>query len=172
MVGGVGCYRAMTERIRLSTVETDLGPMLLAASRRGVVAVARGTDAAALLPALARRLPGAEVVPGSDRWTDWLVAWAAGERHDAPPLDLRGLSPFDAAVYRAVRDVSWGERATYGEIARTVGRPGAARAVGGAMARCPLFPAVPCHRIVRAADGWSGWGGSDALKRRLLAREG
>jgi O6-methylguanine-DNA--protein-cysteine methyltransferase len=43
--------------------------------------------------------------------------------------------------------------------------------VGGAMSRCPLFPAVPCHRVVRAADGWSGWGGDVALKRRLLAAE-
>lgn len=161
----------MTERIILSSVDTDLGPMLLATSSHGVAGVARGTDAAALLPTLARRLPGADVVPGSDHWVDWLVAWAAGERHDAPPLDLRGLSPFDADVYRAVRDVGWGERATYGEIALAVGRPGAARAVGGAMGRCPLFPAVPCHRIVRAADGWSGWGGSDDLKERLLARE-
>jgi O6-methylguanine-DNA--protein-cysteine methyltransferase len=43
--------------------------------------------------------------------------------------------------------------------------------VGNAMARCPFFPAVPCHRVVRAADGWSGWGGDVRLKRRLLAAE-
>jgi O-6-methylguanine DNA methyltransferase len=60
---------------------------------------------------------------------------------------------------------------TYGDVAAAIGHPGAARAVGGAMARCPLFPAVPCHRVVRAADGWSGWGGSDGRKRMLLARE-
>ena len=79
---------------------------------------------------------------------------------------------FDAAVYRAVRDLGWGDRATYGDVAVAAGRPGAARAVGGAMARCPIFPAVPCHRVVRAADGWSGWGPSgDARKRALLDRE-
>jgi len=50
-------------------------------------------------------------------------------------------------------------------------RGAADRAVGNAMARCPLFPAVPCHRVVRAADGWSGWGGDPALKRRLLHAE-
>ena len=161
----------MTPRITLASVETDLGPMLLAASPRGVVAVARGTDAAALLPSIARRLPGAEIVPASSNHAAWLVAWAAGERRDLPPLDLRGVSPFDADVYRAVQGVAWGETATYGEIATVVGRPGAARAVGGAMSRCPFFPAVPCHRVVRATDGWSGWGGSNALKRRLLARE-
>ena len=65
-----------------------------------------------------------------------------------------------------------GETVTYGEVAVLIGSPGAARAVGNAMSRCPLFPAVPCHRVVRAADGWSGWGGDDRLKRRLLAAEG
>ena len=65
-----------------------------------------------------------------------------------------------------------GETVTYGEVAALIGSPGAARAVGGAMSRCPLFPAVPCHRVVRASDGWSGWGGDDRLKRRLLRAEG
>jgi O-6-methylguanine DNA methyltransferase len=56
-------------------------------------------------------------------------------------------------------------------VAAAIGSPRAARAVGNALARCPLFPAVPCHRVVRAADGWSGWGGDVALKRRLLTAE-
>lgn len=158
----------MPERITVSAVDTSLGPMVLATTSRGVAAVERGPD---LVAGLQRRFPGCELITGTGRHDAWLAAWAAGERRDAPPVDLRGLSPFDAAVYRAVRDIGWGERATYGEVAIMVGRPGAARAVGGAMGRCPLFPAVPCHRVVHAADGWSGWGGADALKRTLLARE-
>ena len=88
-----------------------------------------------------------------------------------PDVDLRGVPPFDARVYAIVRAVPSGETVTYGEVAAAIGSPGAARAVGGAMARCPLFPAVPCHRVVRSADGWSGWGGDVALKRRLLSAE-
>jgi methylated-DNA-[protein]-cysteine S-methyltransferase len=88
-----------------------------------------------------------------------------------PPVDLRGLSAFDRAVYDVVRGVPAGDTITYGEVAALIGSPGAARAVGGAMSRCPLFPAVPCHRVVRATDGWSGWGGDVALKRRLLRAE-
>ena len=88
-----------------------------------------------------------------------------------PPVDLRGLSDFDARVYEVVRSVPAGETVTYGDVARLIGSPGSARAVGGAMSRCPLFPAVPCHRVVRASDGWSGWGGDDRLKRQLLVRE-
>ena len=159
----------MTERLTLSEVETDLGPMLLVTSPRGVVAV--GRDLATVSGELRVRLPEADLVTGRDPQVAWLRGWAAGMRRDPPSVDLRGIPPFDAAVYAAVRDIGWGERATYGDVAVAIGHPGAARAVGGAMRRCPLFPAVPCHRVVRAADGWSGWGGDDTLKRRLLDRE-
>ncbi len=162
----------MPPRITLSTVETDLGPMILATSARGILAIGGGSDEGPMVAAIVRRLPGAEIVSG---WTDaaaWLSGWSAGTRRDAPTLDLRGLSAFDAEVYRFVGGVAWGERVTYGDVAAAIGRPGAARAVGGAMGRCPLFPAVPCHRVVRAADGWSGWGPSgNRMKRELLARE-
>jgi O-6-methylguanine DNA methyltransferase len=160
----------MTERLTLSPIETSLGPMLVVSSPRGVVAV--GRDLATVSVDVRERLPGAELVPGADAHAAWLVDWADGLRRDLPPVDLRGIAAFDAAVYAAVRDIGWGERATYGDVAVAIGRPGAARAVGGAMGRCPLFPAVPCHRVVRAADGWSGWGDDDAVKRRLLDREG
>ncbi len=160
----------MTERLTLSEVETDLGPMLLVTSSRGVVAV--GRDLATLGAELRARLPTAKLVAGRDPHAGWLRDWVTGVRRNLPPVDLRGIAPFDAAVYAAVRDIGWGERATYGDVAVAMGHPGAARAVGGALGRCPLFPAVPCHRVVRAADGWSGWGGDDAVKRRLLVREG
>ena len=159
----------MTERLTLTDVQTDLGPMLLVTSSRGVVAI--GRDLATVSADVRVRLPAAELVAGADAHAAWLSDWLAGERRDLPAVDLRGLSTFNAAAYAAVRDIGWGERATYGDVAVAIGHPGAARAVGGAMGRCPLFPAVPCHRVVRAGDGWSGWGGDDALKRRLLDRE-
>ena len=162
----------MPEEITIESVETAWGPMQLATTARGVLLIERGDDPGPLLAEAQRRLPGSEFHGSAADSGRWLAAWIAGERRDLPPVDLRGLSPFDAAVYVAVREVGWGERATYADIAIAAGRPGAARAVGGAMARCPLFPAVPCHRVVRAADGWSGWGASgDARKRQLLDRE-
>ena len=159
----------MTERLALSAVESSLGPMFVVTSSRGVVAV--GRDLVTVSARIRVRLPAAELVPGIDARAAWLVSWAHGARRDLPPVDVRGIAAFDAAVYGAVRDIGWSERATYGDVAVAIGHPGAARAVGGAMGRCPLFPAVPCHRVVRAADGWSGWGADDALKRRLLDRE-
>lgn len=150
--------------LRFGRVESPLGPLWVAETDAGIAAISRDDSPEVMLAALRRRFPGLEPVP--DRVDD---TWASGA--PAPPTDVRGLSPFDARVYEVVRSVPAGETVTYGEVAALVGSPGAARAVGGAMARCPLFPLVPCHRVVRAADGWSGWGGDDGLKRRLLDAE-
>jgi O-6-methylguanine DNA methyltransferase len=154
--------------IRFARAETSLGPMWVAETDAGVAAVEREVALDAFLAPLRRRFPGLEPVPG-----DLDVAWigAALDGGPLPRVDLGGLSEFDARVYDAVRRVPAGGTATYGEIAAAIGSPGAARAVGGSMSRCPFFPAVPCHRVVRASDGWSGWGGDDRLKRRLLEAE-
>lgn len=150
--------------LRFGRVDSPLGPLWVAETDAGVAAVTRSERLEAFLVPLRRRFPDLDPVP-AELDAGWLAgAWL-------PPVDLQGLSAFDRAVYEVVRSVPRGETITYGEVAARVGSPGAARAVGVAMSRCPLFPAVPCHRVVRAADGWSGWGGDDQLKRRLLAAE-
>lgn len=92
----------------------------------------------------------------------------------AVDLDATPLSDFQRHVLLTVRaEVPHGETATYGEVAELAGRPGAARAVGTAMARNPVPFLVPCHRVV-AANGIGGYGGGPdgvALKRALLDRE-
>ena len=149
--------------LRFARVDSPLGPMWVAETDDGVAACSRADAPDPFLAALRRRFPGIEAVAD-----DVEASWLGGA---PPPLDVTGLSPFDARVYLVVRDIPTGETLTYGEVAALIGSPGAARAVGGAMSRCPLFPAVPCHRVVRAADGWSGWGGDVALKRMLLKAE-
>jgi len=156
--------------LRFARVETPLGPMLVAETDLGLAALSRSEPIDAFLASLQRRFPGHEMQPG-ELEAAWLTDALEGRGLSSPPVDLRGLSPFDARVYQVVRSISCGETLTYGEVAKLIGSPGAARAVGGAMSRCPLFPAVPCHRVVRAADGWSGWGGDDRLKLRLLRLE-
>ncbi len=150
--------------LRFARVETSLGSMWVAETDRGVAAASRSEPLEAFLEPLRRRLPRYDAV-----LADLDAGWVDAGR--LLPVDLRGLSRFDAAVYRVVRSIPAGETMTYGEVAAAVGSPLAARAVGNAMGRCPLFPAVPCHRVVRAADGWSGWGGDPRLKRRLLIAE-
>jgi O-6-methylguanine DNA methyltransferase len=150
--------------LRFARAESPLGAMWVAETDRGVAATSRVESLDAFLAPLRRRFPGLEPAPA-----ELDSGWLGGE--SLPPVDLRGMPAFDRAVYEAVRSVPRGDTITYGEVAVMVGSPGAARAVGNAMARCPLFPAVPCHRVVRASDGWSGWGGDVSLKRRLLAAE-
>ena len=78
---------------------------------------------------------------------------------------------FDAAVWTATRQIPYGETASYGELALMAGYPGAARAAGGSMSRCPLFPVVPCHRVIHADGSIRGWGGDLWIKRWLLDLE-
>ncbi|MGH2418784.1 MAG: methylated-DNA--[protein]-cysteine S-methyltransferase [Candidatus Limnocylindria bacterium] len=155
--------------LRFARVESSLGPTWVAETDAGVAAVSRAPSLEGFLAPLRRRFPDLEPEP-ADVDTAWLED-PFGPGQTMPMVDVRGLSGFDARVYETVRRIPPGETATYGEVAAMVGSPGAARAVGGAMSRCPLFPAVPCHRVVRASDGWSGWGGDDRLKRRLLDDE-
>lgn len=154
-------HRRPMTRIHFGRADSSVGPIWVAETDAGIAACSRADSPEPMLAGLRRRFPDAEPAPTG----------AMPSLPVEPELDLRGLSDFDAAVYRAVAQIPSGETLTYGEVARLVGSPGAARAVGGAMARCPLFPVVPCHRVVRAADGWSGWGANAELKRRLLAEE-
>lgn len=92
-----------------------------------------------------------------------------------PRLDLSGVSPFDRAVWEAAVKIPWGVTSSYGEIAAAIGRPGAARAVGGALGRNRLVLLVPCHRVISSAGGaraLCGFTGGLELKRYLLALEG
>jgi O-6-methylguanine DNA methyltransferase len=95
-----------------------------------------------------------------------------GRALDDLPLELEGHG-FAAEVLQALRDVPAGTTVTYAELARRLGKPGAARAVGNACAANPFLLVVPCHRVVPAAGGvgnYAGAGGA-ATKRKLLARE-
>ena len=92
----------------------------------------------------------------------------------AVDLDLDRVSPFYRRVYDAARSIGWGQTTSYGMLAQQVGSPGAARAVGQAMARNPVPVIIPCHRVIaseRKVGGFSAFGGT-VTKERLLALEG
>ena len=127
-------------------------------------------------------MPAVDEPPGAPRRDRAVAAqfdaWCAGTRHVIDvsiDLEASDLSEFQVHALRTLRaEVPWGETVTYGELAELAGRPGAARAIGTAMARNPVPFVIPCHRVV-AANGIGGYGGGTAgiaLKRRLLAREG
>lgn len=86
------------------------------------------------------------------------------------PLRLRGTA-FELRVWRALQEIPYGETASYGEVARTIGEPSAARAVGLANARNPIAVIVPCHRVIGADGSLTGYGGGLERKRLLLELE-
>jgi methylated-DNA-[protein]-cysteine S-methyltransferase len=101
-----------------------------------------------------------------------LKAYFAGELKDfTVPLSVRGGSDFERAVWAQLRRIPYGEMQTYGEVARIVGDPGAARAVGVACNRNPIAVVVPCHRVVGADGSLTGYGGGLQRKRALLDLE-
>ncbi|MGH2903359.1 MAG: methylated-DNA--[protein]-cysteine S-methyltransferase [Solirubrobacteraceae bacterium] len=103
--------------------------------------------------------------------TAQLREYFAGERTTfevqlAPPG-----APFELEVWRALREIPYGETVSYGEIARRVGQPTAARAVGTANGRNPIAVIVPCHRVIGADGSLTGYGGGLERKRLLLELE-
>ncbi len=87
-----------------------------------------------------------------------------------PPLDLAGTE-FQKSVWNALRKISFGKTKSYGEIAQTIGRPKAVRAVGGACGANPVPVLVPCHRVLAANKKLGGFSGGLDWKRSLLKRE-
>ena len=106
------------------------------------------------------------------RVRDQLERYFAGEavRFDVP-LDLSAGTAFQRAVWRACACIPYGETRSYGELAHLAGRPGAARAVGGAMHANPLPILVPCHRVIRSDGSLGGFGLGISLKKKLLRLE-
>jgi methylated-DNA-[protein]-cysteine S-methyltransferase len=101
-----------------------------------------------------------------------LSAYFEGERVAfTSPIDLQAVTPFRRRVLRRVAQVPYGEVVSYGQVAQSVGSPGAARAVGQAMAANPVPILVPCHRVIGSGGGLTGFGGGLALKAALLALE-
>lgn len=165
-------------RIRWHAFETDDGRMFLAATGRGVVFIRWGRegDDEEFVAELRKRFPDREPVRdrrGLAQAERRLRAYLRGERAQPDlPVDLQALTPFQRRVLETTRDIRPGEVATYGQVARRIGRPRAARAVGNALARNPVAPVVPCHRVVRSDGSLGGYTGGVERKRKLLALEG
>ena len=183
----------MSDHAVYTTLDGDGAPYRIAATDRGIVAAAWDPDEEAFVDAQRARLR-IPIVPATDAPEDdparrileaavpLVLAMLRGRASGASsiPIDLRDRPSFDQRALEAVRGVAWGETASYGDIARRIGAPRAARAVGGAMGRNPISMIIPCHRII-AGDGTLGGYGGDgwidrerqrSRKEALLLREG
>ncbi len=171
----------MTEAIlRWGTLDSPLGVLHIAISERGVCAIERDTEPGLFVARLARLRPQPSRIchhPESIRPVAEALARFFADPQAWPraiPVDLIGRTQFQQAVLEATRTIPPGQTATYGEIARWVGRPRAARAVGQALRRNPVPFLIPCHRVVGRGGRLGGYGGAEGfpVKVHLLRHEG
>ncbi len=169
------------ETLHSTLVTSQVGPLFLAASARGLVALE-----------FDKRLPGQQTIRPNPRdlraeskkvrfedsahelaaYVRELEEYFAGTRRAFDfPLDLRGTD-FQIACWRALLAIPYGETRTYADIARAVGRPQGFRAVGMANNRNPVAIVVPCHRVIASDGTLCGYGGGLDIKRKLLELEG
>jgi methylated-DNA-[protein]-cysteine S-methyltransferase len=157
------------------TFDTTLGRCAVRWTGAGISAVllpgAAGRSGPRFEDALTADLP-----PFVRRAVEGMVAVLAGGNPDLRdvPLDGAGIDELRRAVYAATREIPPGTTRSYGEVARAIGRPDAAREVGGALARNPYPIIVPCHRVVAANGALTGFSAPGGLetKRRMLELEG
>ena len=155
--------------IACTTWPTPLGPLVLAASDKGLTGAWFDAQKHFAGPAPDwRRDDDHPVLREAIRQ---LAGYFAGTRQRFDlPCDPRG-TPFQHAVWRSIAAVPYGEVVTYAALAALAGMPGAARAAGAATGRNPLSIIVPCHRIVGSDGSLTGYAGGLDRKKRLLALE-
>ena len=161
--------------IAYGTAASPLGRLLAAATARGICFVGFGDSDAMLERALKANFPAADSIRRDDRELgvalDRLLAHLAGkEPHVGLPLDIRATA-FQRRVWQELQRIPLGETRSYGEIARSMGNPGASRAVGRACATNPVPLIVPCHRAQGQSGALTGYRWGIKRKAALLERE-
>ena len=171
-----GTYRKGGQGMNISytIAPSVLGHVLVAATDRGVSAVYMGDRDGDLIAALRKEYPNAEIARDSEKHSKWvqeIVRHLAGSN---PKLDLPtdvAATAFQRRVWEELRRIPVGATRTYSEVARSIGRPSATRAVARACATNPTSIVVPCHRVVRTDGKMGGYRWGLDRKERLLERE-
>ena len=166
-----------SEQLRYVVLPSPIGRLFAAFADDGLVRLAfgRGLDEARFrksLPAPARRVEP-DTDPTAEKLATELERYFAGELgRFATKLDLRVGTPFQRRVWEALLRIPKGKTVSYAELARRVGAPRAARAVGQAVGANPIPILVPCHRVIASSGGLGGYSGGLDLKCWLLDHEG
>ena len=163
--------------LRHAVIASPLKPLLAVFSDRGLRSLlfARNICGRAVVKALpadgCRVAPAAEA--GVAQLADGLARYFAGEPDPfETKLDLRSGTAFQRRVWRVLRSIPFGSTVSYGDVARRIGSPHAARAVGQAVGANPVSIIIPCHRVIRASGALGGFGAGLPIKRWLLRHEG
>lgn len=160
--------------IRYSTASSPLGRLLIAATHRGICMVSLGDSDPRLLAALNREFPHAEIRRDSNDLQSWLRSVLARVKGKTPsehlPLDVQATA-FQRRVWQELLSIPCGATRSYSEVARTIGRPRAVRAVARACATNPAAVVIPCHRVVRTDGDLGGYRWGLQRKEALLRAE-
>jgi methylated-DNA-[protein]-cysteine S-methyltransferase len=161
--------------VAYSPVDSPIGPLTVAGTRRGLVLVAFEPPDDALLQRLADRLsPRVLEAPAHlDEARRELDEYFEGDRTEFDlPIDWSLVRGFARRVLRATAAIRYGEVSTYTKVAGRAGNPRASRAAGNALGGNPIPVVVPCHRVLRSGGGLGGYGGGIERKEFLLRLEG
>jgi methylated-DNA-[protein]-cysteine S-methyltransferase len=151
---------------------SPLGSIALAASAQGLAGL-WFTEGQRYLPPELATWPSVPEHPLLQQASAQLAGYFAGQRrHFELPLDLSSGTAFQQAVWQALRGIGPGGTVSYSDISQRIGKPGAMRAVGAAIARNPLSIVVPCHRVIGASGALTGYAGGLERKTALLRLEG
>jgi len=164
--GGAG------ETIRTLVMVTSLGPLLVAATDKGVCSAEFGEPEASMAR-LGARFPQAQILPQDETvrgWAERVVAAIDQPGSAMVPLDLRGTA-FQERVWQALTAIPLGQTISYGDLAQSLGQPKAVRAVARACGANNIAMLVPCHRVIGRSGDLTGYKWGLERKRRLLARE-
>jgi AraC family transcriptional regulator of adaptative response/methylated-DNA-[protein]-cysteine methyltransferase len=160
--------------INYTIVNCHLGRLLVAATERGVCAVNFGDDDQQLESSLASAYAAARISRDErhlDEWVNALLRHLDGAQpHLDLPLDVQATA-FQLRVWEELRKIPYGATRSYGQIAKSIGRPGASRAVAQACASNPVALINPCHRVVREGGNLSGYRWGAERKRALIEYE-
>lgn len=168
------CIEGAGIGVRYGIGNSSLGPLLVAATERGICTITFGAPAAELVADLQARFPKArltEDLPGLSSWLSEVASLAdSPDKAFALPLDPMG-TPFQQRVWRALREIPPGATVTYRDLAAGLGHPKSTRAVARACATNAIAMAIPCHRVVRTDGTLGGYRWGIERKRELLERE-
>jgi len=152
----------MVNAVHYAIMDSPLGSLTIASSDRGLVSVQFGLN-----------MPADGVIDDAvnHEAVEQLQEYFEGKRtHFELPLDVQG-TPFQVSVWNELLKIPYGSTCSYIDIARSLGKPGAARAVGMANHENPIAVVIPCHRVVGSDGSLTGYAGGLHLKKQLLGIE-
>lgn len=165
---------AIAATIRYTLADSPLGRMLVAATDKGICAIQFADSDDELSEGLKREFPFAvrkRDDESMEAWTKTLLSQMEGHKvNSALPLDIQATA-FQRRVWTHLQSMSFGTTQSYGEVAKAIGQPTAARAVARACATNPVAVAIPCHRVVREGGGMGGYRWGVQRKETLLELE-